>query len=126
MTDEYQVEYEYSAGNTIQFKTDDLNIEYIHPGYREDTRVDGTTIVTDPALSCKRFTFTSLLEGATMDSLDTVLTGAITYGDYPRIKKIYWNGATTESNVKVGRAKVRTLDRGATYWYVSVTLGART
>jgi hypothetical protein len=126
MADEYQVTYEYSAGNSITFKTDDLNIEYINPGYHEDVRVDGIIVVTDPGYSYKRFTFTAILEGATMDTFDTVLTGAIDHtGAYPRITKIYWNGATTETNIEVGRPKVRTIDRSAGWWHVAVTLGEK-
>ena len=39
MVDEYQVEYEYSAGNTISFKTNDLKIKYTRPFMHVDVRV---------------------------------------------------------------------------------------
>lgn len=126
MADEYQVEWEYVNGSSITFKTDDLNIEYINPRYREDVRVDGTIVVTDPGQSYRRFSFTALLTGDDMDTFDSVLVGAIDHtGAYPRITKIFWDGDSTEVNIEVGRPKVRTLDRGAGYWTVHITMGQK-
>ncbi|MHA2266126.1 MAG: hypothetical protein ACXAEN_27340 [Candidatus Thorarchaeota archaeon] len=98
MADEYQIQWEYTNGNTIDFKTADLKITWTRPGLRLDTAVDGTTLVTDPNNSKMIFNFTAVLAGATMETLDDVYTGSITYdGTYPRIQKIYWTGAKTET-----------------------------
>jgi hypothetical protein len=126
MADEYQVDWEYSAGNSIAFKTNDLQVEYIHPGYHEDVRVDGTIVVTDPGNSYRQFTWTATLTGNDMDTLDAVLVGTITHtGLYPRLKKIYWDGNSFEENVEVGRLFVRTLDRGAGHWHIQCRVGQK-
>ena len=127
MVDEYQVEYEYSAGNTISFKTNDLKIKYTRPFMHVDVRVDGTIIVTDPGLKQNIYTFTSTISGDNMDILDGVQRAAITYtGDYPRIKKVYWDGDSTETNVEVALTSLEVLDRGAGWWRVAVTLTEKT
>ena len=122
MVDEYQVEYEYSDGNTISFKTNDLRIAYKRQQW-VDQRVDGTIVVTDTGNTQRTFTFTAYLSGATMDTLDSVQMAAITYsGAYPRIKTIYWNGATTETNIEVSLAEFDTLDSGMGWWLVSARM----
>ena len=121
MADEYQVEYEYSSGNTISFKTDDMRVTIVRSDLRIDTRVDGTRVVTDSGHSYRIITCTAFLVGDDMDTLDAVQNAAIVYsGDYPRLKKIYWDGDSTETNVEVALMDVNTLDRGAGWWLVSL------
>jgi len=123
MADEYQVEYEYSDGNTISFKTNDLKITYTRPKMRLDIRVDGTKVVTDPGFKQNIYSFTTTISGDTMDILDGVQRGAITYsGAYPRVKKIYWDGDSTETNIEVAMTSLEVMDRGAGWWRVAITL----
>ena len=121
MADEYQVEYEYSSGNTISFRTDDMRVSPVRSGLHIDTRVDGVRVVTDPGHTHRVITCTAFLDGDDMDTLDAVQNAAIVYsGDYPRLKKIYWDGDSTETNVEVALVDVTTLDRGAGWWLVSL------
>ena len=121
MADEYQVEYEYSAGNTISFKTDDMRVATVRPDLRVDTRVDGVRVVTDSGISYRVITCTALLDGNTMDTLDSVQGAAIDYtGAYPRLKKIYWDGDSTETNVEVALMDMNEIDRGAGWWLMSL------
>ncbi len=123
MADEYQIEYEYTDGNTISFKTNDLRIRYTRPRMRVDVRVDGTKVVTDPGNKQNVYTFTSLITGNTMDTLDGVQRAAITYsGNYPRIKKIYWDGDSTETNIEVALTSLEVIDQGPAGWLVAITL----
>ena len=123
MADEYQVIYEYTNGNTITFKTDDLRIEQVRSQLRVDTRVDGIRVVTDPGFSHKVFTFSAVRSGDDLDTLDGVQSGAITYsGAYPKIQKIYWDGDTFESNIEVALTSMVELDRGAGWWLMSITM----
>ena len=123
LADEYQIQWEYTNGNTIDFKTSDLVIEFQRPGLRVDTAVDGTILVTDPDNSKLIFRFTAILSGNTMDTLHGVITGAISYdGTYPRVQKIYWDGDSTETNIKTVMTSLSAKDLGAGWWEVSVTL----
>ena len=123
MVDEYQIEYEYAAGTSIEFKTNDLSIDIRRTGLRVDTRVDGTIVVTDTGASQMIFAFTSVISGATMNTLHGVQTGAIVYtGDYPRITKLYWSGASTEVNIEVAMTSLKAVDMGLGWWNVSITL----
>lgn len=123
MADEYQIEYEYSAGNTLSFKTDDLAITYHRANMSVRTVIDGTRIVTDPGNAYRVFTFTAKISGNDMDTLDGVQMGSITYsGDYPRIKKIYWDGDSTETNIEVALTALTAKDLGSGRWQVSITL----
>jgi len=123
MADEYQVTYEYVNGSTITFKTNDLKITPVRSHLHIDTRVDGTRVVTDPGYTYNRFTFTAVISGATMDTLYGVQTGAITYsGAYPRITTIYWNGATTETNIEVALVDLQATDLGAGWWLVNIVM----
>ena len=123
MADEYQVTYEYSAGNSVTFKTNDLRIAYTRPKMVVDTRVDGVKVVTDPGYKQRIFSFTSKIAGATMNTLNTVQTAAITYtGAYPRITVIYFAGATTITNVEVALTSLVATDVGAGWWDVNITL----
>jgi len=123
MVDEYQVTYEYSAGNSITFKTYNLKITYTRPGLHVDTRVDGVKVVTDPGFVQRIFTCTALIPGATVNTLNTVQTGAIDYtGAYPRITVIYFTGATTITNVEVALTSLEVVDQGPSGWTVALTL----
>ena len=123
MADEYQVTWEYSAGNSITFKSNDLRVQEIRSHLRIDTRVDGTRVVTDPGYAYKTFTFSSIISAATMNTLDSVLSGAITYsGAYPRITTLYWNGTTTETNIETAITSLQATDLGSGWWHVAVTM----
>jgi hypothetical protein len=123
MADEYQVTYEYSAGNSITFKTNDLRVKEVRSHIKIDTRVDGTRVVTDPGYVYKSFSFTAIISGATMDTLDSVQSAAIDYtGAYPRITVLYWTGATTETNLEVAITDLIATDLGAGWWHVAITM----
>jgi len=123
MADEYQVEYEYVNGSSIEFKTNDLKITPVRSHLKVDTRVDGTRVVTDPGYVHRKFTFSAVISGATMNTLHDIQVAAIVYtGAYPRITKIYWNGATTETNIEVALTDLTTLDLGAGWWLVNITM----
>jgi hypothetical protein len=124
LADEYQVQYEYSAGNTIDFKTNDLKITYHRAFMRVVTRKDGTRVVIDPNDTQYRvFNFTAVISGNTMDTLDGVQMGSITYsGLYPRIQKIYWDGDSTESNIEVAITALTTQQLDHDRWRVTITM----
>lgn len=123
MADEAQVIYEYTDGNTISFKTNDLQIKFTRPKMRIDTRVDGTIVVTDPGNSQVVLIFSATISGNDMDTLHGVQTGAITYsGGYPRVQKIYWDGDSTETNLEVALTSMTVTDKGAGWWQVNITL----
>jgi hypothetical protein len=122
MVDEYQCEYEYSAGSTISFKTNDLNPRIRRPGLHVDTRVDGTRVVSDTGASYLEITCSAVINGNTMDTLHSVQTGAIVYsGGYPRLKKIYWDGDSTEANYEVALMDVDPHDLNNGWWVVNLT-----
>ncbi len=126
---EYQVEWEYSDGNTIILKTENLKIRYRKPGFRIDTRVDGIHVVTDPGIRQYIFTFTTFLTAANMNIMDGVERGAITYtGAYPRIKKIHWDGATNETNIEVAipDGGLEVLDDAPGGWICSIRMEEKT
>jgi hypothetical protein len=121
LVDEYQVTYEYSAGNSISFRTDDLKVTWVRPGLKVHTRVDGTRVVRDTGAAYRVFSCTAFVEGADADEMDTVQMGAITYsGAYPRLTVLYWNGTTTETNIEVACTEVNVLDRGMGWWLLSL------
>ena len=123
MADEYQIQYEYSDGNTIDFKTNDLKISYHRHNLAVDTRVDGTRVVTDPNAAYRVFTFSAIISGNTMDTLDGVQMGSITYsGAYPRIQKIYWDGDSTESNIEVALTRLEATQVSHNAWRVNITM----
>jgi hypothetical protein len=124
MADEYQIQYEYSDGNTIDFKTNDLKISYHRAFARIATRKDGTRVVIDPNDTQYRvFTFSAIISGNTMDTLDGVQMGSITYsGAYPRIQKIYWDGDSTESNIEVMLTQLEATQVSHNAWRVQITL----
>ena len=91
-------------------------------------RPDGKIYVDDPAIIQRTFTGTGLISGADMNELNTVQTAAITYsGGFPRIKKIYFSGAVTISNVEVVLANGWSgSDMGNGFWQVSFTMVEKT
>lgn len=124
MADEYQVIYEYSNGNTISFKTNNLKVSYHREFMRVVTRKDGTRVVIDPNdTQYRTFAFSAIISGNDMDTLDGVQMGSITYsGDYPRIQKIYWDGDSTETNVEVALTSLVATDLGKGWWNVDITM----
>ena len=128
LADEAQIIYEYSSGNDVSIKTNDLVITYNRLFMTTTARPDGKIYVDDPAIIQRVFTGTGIISGADMNELNTVQTAAITYsGGFPRIKKIYFSGAVTITNVEVvlengwsGR------DMGFGFWAVSFTMTEKT
>jgi len=120
MVDTYQIVYEYSAGNSISFKSNDMSVDY-HRLEWTDTRVDGTRVVTTTGIAWRTFSGSAYISGNTMDTLDGIQTGAIVFtGDYPRLTVIYWDGDSTETNVEVRMTSLRVLDKGQGWWLVAV------
>lgn len=116
-----QVVYEYSDGNSVTFKTNDLKISYKRLEW-VDTRVDGTRVVTSTGQAWRVYTCTSVITGDNMDTLDSVQMGSITFsGAYPRLTVIYWDGDSTETNQEVIMTDLTVLDQGQGWWLVSVT-----
>jgi hypothetical protein len=124
LADEYQIPWEYSDGNTISFKTNDLKITYHRRFMRVVTRKDGTRVVVDPNDTQYRvFSFSAVISGNTMDTLDGVMMGSITYsGAYPRITTLYWDGDSTETNIETAITSLATEDLGNGYWRVHITM----
>ena len=127
MADEAQIIYEYSAGNDVSIKTDDLKIDYNRLFITVTPRPDGKMYVDDPTVIQRVFTGTGIISGADMNEMNTAQTAAITYsGLYPRIKKIYFAGATTISNVEVVLTAFSGTDQGNGWWKVSFTMTEKT
>jgi len=116
----YQIVYEYSAGNSITFPSNDMTVNYERLEW-VDTRVDGTRVVTSTGIGWRTFSGTARINGDTMDTLDGIQTGAITFsGAYPRLTVVYWDGDSTETNVEVRLARLQVLDKGQGWWDVSL------
>jgi hypothetical protein len=127
MADEAQIIYEYVNGSTVSFKTDDLKIQWNRLYMSITSRPDGKIYVDDPAKAQRVFTFSSMISGATLNTMNTVQTGAITYsGDYPRIQKIYFAGATTLTNIEVAITSFEAEDLGNEFWNVKITMTEKT
>jgi len=129
MADEYQIQYEYSDGNTINIKVYQLKVRYHRYGMKISTRPDGKRYVDDPCVEYRVFTFAGYLDGDAMDTLDSVQMAAITYsGAYPRLKVLYWDGDSTETNIEVvipdGGLEVE--DMGSGWWHISGTMEEKT
>lgn len=123
MADDPQIVYEYSNGNSVSFKTNDLRIEYFRDGLLMSRRPDGKLYVDDPGVEYRTFTFSAIISGADMNELNTVQMAAITYdATYPRITKIYFNGATTITNIEVVCTSFSGTDLGNGFWSVQMTL----
>ena len=123
MADEAQIIYEYTNGNTVEFKTNDLSIEYKRHGLEVSPRPDDKIYVDDPGVVQRIFTFSAIIPGADADEMDTVQKAAITYdATYPRIQKIYWTGATTETNIPVAITSYVVSDQGNGQWEAQITM----
>ena len=122
MADEAQVIYEYTNGNTVSIKTNDLVIEPRRLFVTITARPDGKIYVDDPGIVQRIFTGTGTIAGADAKELHDVQIAAITFdGTYPRIQKIYWTGAITTTNVPVS-GQFKFSDRGSGNWGVTFTL----
>ena len=129
MADEAQIIYEYVNGSTISFKTNDLKITYHRWGQKISRRPDGKMHVDDPGIEYRKFSFSAVITGNTMDTLDGVQMAAITYsGAYPLIQKIYWDGDSTETNIEVviPDGGLVTSDMGNGFWNVQITMEEKT
>ena len=122
MADEAQIIYEYSVGADVEIKSEDLKISINRLFVTTTARPDGNIYVDDPAVVQRVFTGTGVLSGADANELHDVQIAAITYdGTYPRIKKIYWTGATFEANIPVfGHFTLE--DMGSERWNVTFVL----
>jgi len=90
------------------------------------TRPDGKRYVDDPGKPYRDFSCTSIITGATLNTLNTVQTAAITYdATYPRLTTIYFAGATTITNVEVALTELKATDQGSGMWSVDVTFTER-
>lgn len=126
MADEAQVIYEYTNGNTISFKTNNLSITYKRLFMTVTSRPDGKIYVDDPNKAQRIFSCTSVITGSTLNTLNTVQTAAITYdATYPRLTTIYFAGATTITNVEVVLTDLKATDLGSGMWSVDVTFMER-
>ena len=123
MADEAQIDWEYVNGSSIEFKTSDLKITYNRLFQDVTVRPDGNLYVDDPGKVQRTFTFTAIITGATMNTLNTVMTASITYdATYPRIKTIYFTGATTITNIECAMTSLVATDLHNGFWHVAVTL----
>jgi len=126
MADEAQVIYEYSVGASISFKTNNLSITYKRLFMTVTSRPDGKIYVDDPGKAQRIFSCTSIITGATLNTLNTVQTAAITYdATYPRLTTIYFAGATTITNIEVVLTDLKATDLGNGQWSVDVTFAER-
>ena len=123
MADEAQVIYEYTNGNTVEFKTNDLTITWKRRGLEVNSRPDGNIYVDDPDVPQRTFTFTAVSSGADVNEMNTVQTGTIAYdATYPRIQKIYLSGVVTLTNIPVAVTAFSATDLGSGHWEVSITM----
>jgi hypothetical protein len=123
MADEAQIIYEYSVGADVSFKTNDLIISYHREGLSVSKRPDGNIYVDDPGIEHRKFSFSAIISGADMNELNTVQMAAITYdATYPRIKKIYFAGAVTITNIEVVCTSFSGTDLGNGFWNVQMVL----
>jgi hypothetical protein len=120
MADEAQIIYEYTNGNDVSIKTNDLKISYKRHHVQRTARPDGKIYVDDPGIEQRIFTGTGVISGADQNEMNTVQMAAITFdGSYPRIKKIYFAGAVTISNIVIELTAFEALDLGSGFWEVS-------
>ena len=128
MADVPQVVYEYSAGNSISFFTENLSIEYRRTHMFVDVRVDGSIYVSDADIVQRVFRCTAHnLSGSTINTLNTQYTGGIDYsGAYPRLTAIYFAGATTITNVEVALTRLKVIDMGQGYWTAELEFTEKT
>ena len=122
MANEAQIIYEYSAGLDVSIKSNDLKIDPRRLFVDITARPDGKIYVDDPGIVQRVFTGTGEISGADANELHDVQMASITFdGTYPLIKKIYWTGAITESNIPVSGHFVFE-DLGNEMWGVTFTL----
>jgi len=122
LADEAQIVYEYVNGSDISIKSNDLRIDPQRKHVQITVRPDGNIYVDDPGIVQRIFTGTGVITGANANTLHDVQVASITFdGTYPRIKKIYWTGATTETNIPVSGHFVFS-DYGNAFWGVAFTL----
>ena len=122
MADEAQIIYEYVNGSDVEIKTNNLKIVPTRLHVQITARPDGNIYVDDPAITQDVFTGTGIIVGVNANELYDVQKASITFdGTYPRIKKIYWTGAITETNIPV-TGEFQFNDLGSGYWDVSFTL----
>lgn len=127
MADEAQIIYEYTNGNDVSIKTNDLTITYNRLFLTITPRPDGKIYVDDPTIIQRVFSGSGIISGADMNEMNTVQTGAIVYsGAYPRIQKIYFAGAVTITNVEVCLTSFTGTDLGNGFWNVSFTMTEKT
>ncbi len=123
MANEYQVEWEYSSGNSVSIKTNDLKMQINREIY-EDKVIDGTIKITDTDNYQRIFTCSAMIPAADANTIhDQLIGGSIDYsGSYPRITKIYWDGSTTETNIEVYIANITLQDLGQGNWNIQLTM----
>jgi len=122
VADEAQIIYEYVNGSTIEIKTNDLKIDMNRLFVSITARPDGNIYVDDPGIVQRIFTGTGVITGANANTLHDVQIAAIIFdGTYPRIQKIYWTGATTETNIPISAHFVFS-DLGSGMWGVEFTM----
>lgn len=122
MANEAQIIFEYSAGNDVEIKSEDLKIKPERLFVQITARPDGNIYTDDPNITQDVFTGTGVIEGASANELYDVMHAAIVYdGTYPRIKKIHWSGALTETNIPVSGVFIFS-DFGSERWGVQFIL----
>jgi len=121
------VVYEYTAGNTLSFPTNDLTITLRRPFLSIDVRPDGTMLVTDPNVVQRVFACTATLTGANAKTLHDLQIGSITYsGAYPRLTLITFATGQTITNVEVAITECTFTDLGAGMWRVRMQFTEKT
>lgn len=127
MADEAQIIYEYANGTDVEIKTNDLNIQYNRLFMKLTPHPDGKIYVDDPTVIQRVFTGTGIISGADMNEMNTVQTAAIVYsGGFPRIKKIFFTGGTTITNIEVALTAFSGTDMGNGFWNVAFTMTEKT
>lgn len=122
MADEAQIIYEYINGSDVSIRSNDLHIHPMRLHVQETARPDGKIHMDDPGITQTIFTGTGIITGVDANELYDVQKASITFdGTYPRIKKIYWTGAITETNIPVS-GDFFFDDLGFGFWNVSFTL----
>jgi len=128
MADTPQVVFEYSAGNSLSFFTENFSIEWNRVHAYVDVRVDGSIYVSDADIVQRTFRCTAKnVTGSTVNTLNTVYMAGIDYsGAYPRLTTIYLAAATTLTNVEVFLKKPKATDMGQGYWMVELEFVEKT
>jgi hypothetical protein len=120
MADEAQIIYEYTNGNDVSIKSNDLSIDYKRHHVQRTVRPDGNIYVDDPGVEQRVFTGTGIISGTDVNEMNTVQMAAITFdGSFPRIKKIYFTGAVTITNVVIELTSWTATDLGFGFWAVA-------